>query len=97
MRVNLNINTGFQNGWMDFELTSAGAANALRSLPGSTRTSVATGEVTTGSHAYLGLPLIGFSVRTFSNGTLSCAGAGSCQGNYGGAFAMKYRRRITTP
>ena len=96
MGGNLTIG-GVQNGWMDFRLISPEAANALRSLPGSTKTSVATGAATTGVHAYFGLPLIGFSVRTFRNGTLSCAGAGSCQGNYGGAFAMKYRRTITTP
>jgi hypothetical protein len=93
----VNVNGSFQNGWLDFQVASPEAANALRSLPGSTRTSVATGEATTGPHAYFGLPLLGFTVRTFSNGTLACSGAGSCQGNYGGAFTLKYRRRITTP
>jgi hypothetical protein len=32
-----------------------------------------------------GLPIIGFMVETFLNGTLSC-GSATCQGNYGGTF-----------
>ena len=90
------IGTGAQNGWIEFQLASP-ETSALRSLPGSTRTNLATGEVTTGPHAYFGLPLVGFSVRTFSNGTLACAGAGSCQGNYGGAFSFKYRPAVQPP
>jgi hypothetical protein len=31
---------------------------------------------------------VGFFARTFANGTLGC-GAGSCQGNYGGAFPLR--------
>jgi hypothetical protein len=55
---------------------------------------LATGTVTTGAHAFTGLPVVGFAVRTFVNGTLSC-GAGSCQGNYGGSFPLKFRRSIS--
>jgi hypothetical protein len=84
---------GFQNGWLDF--VPEGPLPGLASLPGSTRTEIAGGQVTTGSHLHRGLPVIGFTVRTFSNGTLTCTGAGSCQGNYGGAFGLKYRRTIS--
>lgn len=40
-----------------------------------------------------GLPAVGFGVRTFRNGSLSCA-AGTCQGNYGGLFAHKSRMTV---
>jgi hypothetical protein len=46
--------------------------------------------------SYWGLPVIGFMVRTFRNGTLSC-GSGACQGNYGGAFPHKYKRVAYPP
>ena len=61
----------------------------------SLRTEIASGAVTAGAHVYSGLPVVGFAVRTFRNGTLSCTGAPNCQGNYGGAFPFKYTRRIT--
>jgi hypothetical protein len=81
----------FQNGWSRF-VPSSGAA--LNSLATSTRVNIATGAVTTGAHVFTGLPMTGFTVRTFENGTLSC-GAGSCQGNYGGSFPLKFQRTIT--
>lgn len=79
------------NGW--FHVFSVGS-RVLLSQASSTRTTIATGEVITGTHGFSGLPVVGFAVRTFVNGTLSCA-AGACQGNYGGAFPLKYRRSIS--
>lgn len=67
---------------------------SLTSLASSTRLDIATGTVTSGAHRYLGLPLMGFTVRTFENGTLSCS-TGACQGNYGGSFPLKYSRSIS--
>jgi hypothetical protein len=32
-------------------------------------------------------------VRIVQNGTLACS-AGTCQGNYGGGFPLRYRRAI---
>jgi hypothetical protein len=84
------VGSDFQNGWLQIKPT----AGTLTSLGTSTRTSVATGLTTTGAHVYSGLPMVGLSVRTFVNGTLTC-GAGSCQGNYGGSFPLKFRRSIT--
>jgi hypothetical protein len=83
-----------ENGWVRIEPRSQAT---LTSLPSSTRVDMASGQVIPGAHAFGGLPVIGFSVRTFSNGTLSCAGAASCQGNYGGAFEFRYRRSIFPP
>lgn len=79
------------NGW--FSVTTLNALT-LTSLGGSARTHLATGAVSTGIHAYSGLPVVGLGVRTFVNGTLACSG-GACQGNYGGAFPLKYRRSIS--
>lgn len=83
----------FSNGWIRLA-----ASNALPmvSLPTSTRVDLATGQQTTGPHQYGGLPVLGLTVRTFRNGTLNCTG-GTCQGNYGGAFPLKYLRTITPP
>jgi hypothetical protein len=82
-----------QSGWAKVNLAGLNRA-ALTSLFSSTRTSLATGAVTNGSHQYFGLPLTGFSVRSFENGTLVCT-AGACQGNYGAAFPLKYTRSIS--
>jgi hypothetical protein len=79
------------NGWFSVTPTST---QPLTSLGTSTRMNLGTGTITTGAHAFTGLPVVGFAVRTFVNGTLSC-GAGSCQGNYGGSFPLKFRRSIS--
>jgi hypothetical protein len=82
------------NGWHLFRPRLQGV---LTSLPSSTRHDLGTGATVPGPHAYVGLPLIGFAARTFTNGTLQCAGSGSCQGNYGGAFAFRYRPAVSPP
>jgi hypothetical protein len=84
---------GFQNGWITMY---AAYSLPLISLPTSTRIDIAGGQVTAGTHTFVGLPVVGFSARTFTNGTLSC-GAGSCQGNYGSGFAFRYRSGIAFP
>ena len=89
--VNVVSNTQFSNGWLDIQATGTGT---LVSRADSTFVRHATGQVVTGPHTFRGLPMVGFAVRIFRNGTLTC-GAGACQGNYGGAFPLKYRRNIT--
>jgi hypothetical protein len=84
------IPANMENGWLSLFPRTTG----LQSLASSTRMNVATGVVTAGAHVFRGLPVVGVHLRTFENGTLSC-GAGACQGNYGGAFPLKYRRVIT--
>jgi hypothetical protein len=91
----IGLPPGLQNGWLSFSAQLP--ANQLVSLPASTRTDLATGTATTGAHRFSGLPVVGFSARSFANGTLQCDGASRCQGNYGGAFAFKYRRSVTPP
>jgi hypothetical protein len=80
----------FQNGWVRMTQPTPGR---LTSLGTSSRTNIATGVTTAGAHVYSGLPMLGFGVRTFVNGTLACS-AGACQGNYGGAFPLKFGRSI---
>jgi hypothetical protein len=65
----------------------------LDSLPDSTGSNHLTGATLTRSFRVSGLPVTGLMVRTFKNGTLTCAGS-SCQGNYGGVFPHRYLRTI---
>jgi len=53
-----------------------------------------TGATGTGPVSLLGYPTIGFLVRTFQNGALSCGGA-VCQGNYASAFPHRRVTRFT--
>ena len=87
------VTAGFQSGWLTIRPASI-PMPTLASLASSTVTTLATGATVAGPHTFVGMPVIGFSARTFRNGTLSCA-SGSCQGNYGGAFPLKYRRNIS--
>lgn len=84
----------FRNGWFDVNFIGANARAGLQSPPSSIARDLATDQGTTGSQAFIGLPVVGFMVRTFVNGTLTCS-AGSCQGNYGGLFPHKYRQGTT--
>jgi hypothetical protein len=50
--------------------------------------------VNTAPVTFFGLPVTGFMVRTFNNGTLTCTG-GACQGNYSALFRHSYVTTIT--
>jgi hypothetical protein len=93
--ASVNVTTGFQNGWANLSFTGTNAVGTgLPSLAGTT-TNLATGvQTAVASHTYRGLPVVGFMVRTFNNGTLTC-GTAACQGNYGSVFEHKYRQNIT--
>ncbi len=86
----LHVPDGTQDGWLAMVPT-----RTQRFVSGgtSTRMNVLSGATTSGSHSFVGLPVVGFTVRTFRNGTLDCGGV-SCQGNYGSAFPLKYLRSI---
>jgi hypothetical protein len=86
------MSSDFSNGWMDVAFIGVNARAGLPSLPWSIARSLDTGAGTTAEQRFVGLPAVGFMVRTFVNGTLGCA-AGSCQGNYGGSFPHKYLQR----
>jgi len=78
----------YQNGQVIWGLTGD-----MSSLATSTRTDVASGAVTTGSHAFSGLPVVGFAATTLTNGFLQC-GSSVCRGNYGNAVPFAYSRNI---
>ncbi|MEP7067819.1 MAG: hypothetical protein ABI789_01210 [Usitatibacter sp.] len=88
-----NLGSSGENGWL---VLSSNSGLALTSRTESVRTDISSGNIVFGPHAFAGLPVVGFTVRTFQNGVLSC-GSALCQGNYGGAFALKYTRAVGTP
>jgi hypothetical protein len=90
----LSLSSTFQNGWADIRFTGAGATTAgLVSLTSSSRVEAGSGAVSSGAFRVLGLPMTGFMLRTFRNGNLTC-GSGTCQGNYGSAFAHQPVRSV---
>jgi hypothetical protein len=97
--TNVNITSGFQNGWAALSFLGAGSANGLSGAAASSQrialgtNAAAMGAVTAGAVTFVGLPVMGFMVRTFSNNTLTC-GTASCQGNYGSVFAHSYRTTV---
>ena len=96
-RGNLGLaNPVLPNGWAEARFLGVNAMAGLQSLPSSIARDLTTDQATTGVQAFIGLPVVGFMVRTFVNGTLGCA-AGNCQGNYGGLFSHKYRQQTTSP
>jgi hypothetical protein len=87
----------FTSGWM--RLSFSPAVFRLVSEPGSAAEDHLTGASTTGRFVVGGVPVAGFMVRTFKNGTLLCGVnnglvKGACQANYGGVFPHRYRRLI---
>jgi hypothetical protein len=91
----VQITTGAQNGWGTLAFTGANATGVgLVSLASSiTDNWTAVTTLTTGQR-YLGLPVVGFMLRTLNNGNLSC-GTATCQGNYGSAFDHNYTKSIS--
>jgi hypothetical protein len=94
---------GSRNAWsvsLPAGTQNGSAVVTFDTLAGSTgvsasATSVRVDDGTTATEALQirGLPVAGFMVRTFRNGTLKCSGA-VCQGNYGGSFPHKYLREL---
>ena len=90
----IGVTTTFQNGWADIHFSGANASTVgLVSDVGST-TAVIGGGLTTGAQTFHGLPVVGFMIRTFANGTLTC-GTATCQGNYGGSVSHAYKNFMT--
>ena len=85
-----NINTGFENGWLKlgFARSTSSPFHTLGNVTNTTHifgpTFISTGLTKT----YLGLPVVGFAVQSFTNGTLVVGGA-NVLANYGGNFVQK--------
>lgn len=81
----------FQNGWAAITFDST-AAKMTGLVPSGGLESIdlnSSGSLLSGAGTFTGLPVVGFMVRTFNNGTL-----GSFQANYGSAFNHKYRQKV---
>ena len=96
--TNINLTSGFQNGWAELTFTSDGAIIDGMGPLGAEFISLGTdlpvmGAPGAGPVTFFGLPVAGFMVRTFANGGLTC-GTAACQGNYGAAFQHSYRTTI---
>jgi hypothetical protein len=89
-----NIPTDFENGWLDigfFDPANAPVHTLSTGL--SIVTDIFGGVVNTGA-TYVGLPVVGFAVQSFTNGNLPAVGGVSTLSNYGGNFVQKGTRRI---
>jgi hypothetical protein len=93
--VPVNVNSTFQNGWARIDFTGA---NAIGTGLASDATSITINALTiagaAGAQTFQGLPVVGFMVRTFNNGTLT-SGTTSVLSNYGSAFGHKFLETIT--
>ena len=91
-----NINTTFQNGWLRLGFVTS-TASTFHTLGNSTATTWVQGvsSFSTGrTKTYFGLPVVGFAVQTFTNGTLTVGGVLTAE-NYGGNFVHKYTTVVT--
>lgn len=93
--VAINVGSTFQNGWARVDFTGT---NATTTGLTSDATSITVNALTiagvAGAQTFQGLPVVGFMVRTFNNGTLTSGGA-NVLSNYGSAFNHKYLETIT--
>ncbi len=80
-----NINTTFQNGWVDMNLVGPGGVAPIVTPPPTSVHALGTSAGT-----FQGLPVIGFAAQSFLNGTLTTGTGRAVQSNYGGNFAHKY-------
>jgi len=87
--IAVSVTSTFQNGWAALTFGSSSSTPSLPASSGGAR-NLATGVASTTAPTFTGLPVVGFMVRTFNNGTL-----GNFQANYGSAFDHKYRETIT--
>jgi hypothetical protein len=91
-----NITTGFENGWLRLGFATS-TSSTFHTLGNSTNTTHMFGPsfISTGlTKTYLGLPVVGFAVQSFNNGTLVVGGS-NVLANYGGNFVQKATTTIT--
>jgi hypothetical protein len=97
----IGVTATFQNGWADVHFSGAGASTTGLVSDATSVTSAglnATAVAPTfapGAQTFHGLPVVGFMIRTFNNGSLLC-GTATCQGNYGGSVGHAYKN-FNTP
>jgi hypothetical protein len=90
-----NLNTSFENGWLrlGFARSTSSPFHTLGNVTNTTHifgpTFISTGLTKT----YLGLPVVGFAVQSFNNGTLVVGGT-NVLAVYGGNFVQKAKTVI---
>ena len=89
-----NIPTSFENGWLDIGFFPATVTAPVHTL-GNDATIVTDifANSTVGPATYVGLPVVGFAVQTFSNNVLTVNSV-NVLSNYGSSFVQKGTRRI---
>jgi len=94
------VTTSFQNGWADIHFSGANAStvglvsDATSSTASNLNATAVAPVFAAGAQTFRGLPVVGFMIRTFSNGSLAC-GTATCQGNYGGSVSHAYKNNNT--
>jgi hypothetical protein len=90
-----NINTGNQNGWLrlGFVRSTSARFHTLANITNTIHVWGASSFSTGLTKTYLGLPVVGFAVQSFTNGTLVVGGT-SVLANYGGNFVQKATTQI---
>jgi len=88
----VTVSSNFQNGWARVHFAGANAS-AVGLASEAASVTVTAGVAAAGAETFFGLPVVGFMIRTFSNGTLTC-GTASCQGNYGGSVSHAYTLNV---
>ncbi|HEX8009613.1 MAG TPA: hypothetical protein VF814_01525 [Casimicrobiaceae bacterium] len=85
-----NINTSFEDGWLrlGFARSTSSPVHTLGNITATTHTWGVSGFSTGLTKTYLGLPVVGFAVQSFANGTLVVGGT-NVLANYGGNFVHK--------
>jgi hypothetical protein len=86
-----NIPTGFQNGWLDigfFPPTITGTVHRLINVANTSITTIGGATTLLNTVTYSGLPVVGFEVESYSNGTLTVGGV-NVFSSFGGNFVHK--------
>ena len=92
-----NIPTSFENGWLDLGFFPTTVTGAVHTLANGNTTIVDPFQVPpafqTSPATYFGLPVVGFAVQSFANGSIVVGGA-PVLSNYGGNFIHKGTRFV---
>jgi len=92
-----NIPTTFENGWLDVGFFPATVSAPVHTLPNdATIVTDIFANSSVGAATYVGLPVVGFAVQTFTNNVLTINTI-NVLSNYGSSFVQKGTRRIDSP
>ena len=89
-----NVPTDFENGWLDVGFFPDTITGDIHTLPNdATQVTDIFGANVFGPATYVGLPVVGFAVQSFTNGAINVNGVNTLS-NYGGNFVQKGTRFI---